>query len=72
MKPNAPGDEMTLQFTAGDVHSFPGGHFIAVIAYSDDGRTVRIADSWDFEGIPEYDLPVGTLANWIATRGYSA
>ena len=58
--------------TAGDVHSFPGGHFIAVIAYSDEGRTVRIADSWDFEGTPEYDLPVGTLANWIATRGYSA
>jgi len=62
----------TVTDTAGDVHSYEGGHYLTVISYSDDGRTVRIADSADTVGTPEYNLPVGTLANWIASRGYSA
>jgi hypothetical protein len=62
----------TVTDTAGDVHSYPGGHYLTVIAYSDGGQTVRIADPADTQGTPEYNLPVGTLANWIASRGYSA
>jgi hypothetical protein len=62
----------TVTDTAGDVHSYPGGHYLTVIAYTDGGQTVRIADPADTEGTPEYNLPVGTLANWIASRGYSA
>jgi Peptidase_C39 like family len=58
--------------TAGEAHSYPGGHYLTVIAYSDGGQTVRIADPADTVGTPEYNLPVGTLANWIATRGYAA
>jgi hypothetical protein len=62
----------TVTDTAGEVHSYEGGHYIAVIAYTNGGSTVRISDSADTVGVPEYDLPVGTLANWIASRGYAA
>ncbi|TDB77822.1 hypothetical protein E1165_02705 [Micromonospora sp. KC723] len=57
--------------TAGGWHSFPGGHYIAVIGYRDSGRLVRIADSAD-PSLPEYWITTADLANWIATRGYSA
>jgi Peptidase_C39 like family len=62
----------TVTDTAGDSHSYQGGHYLTVIAYSDGGQTVQIADPADKVGTPEYKLPVGTLANWIASRGYSA
>ncbi|MEH0823496.1 MULTISPECIES: C39 family peptidase [unclassified Micromonospora] len=57
--------------TAGGWHSFPGGHYIAVVGYKNDGRTVRIADSAD-PNVPTYWISTIDLANWIATRGYSA
>ncbi|MFI9644226.1 C39 family peptidase [Micromonospora sp. NPDC051925] len=57
--------------TDGGWHSFPGGHYIAVVGYQNDGRTVRIADSAD-ASLPAYWVSTTTLANWIATRGYSA
>ncbi|TDC85151.1 hypothetical protein E1193_03485 [Micromonospora sp. KC606] len=57
--------------TAGGWHSFPGGHYIAVVGYRDSGRLVRIADSAD-PNLPEYWMTTVDLANWIATRGYSA
>ncbi|MBY8874797.1 C39 family peptidase [Micromonospora sp. PLK6-60] len=57
--------------TNGGWHSFPGGHYIAVVGYQDNGRTVRIADSAD-PSLPAYWISVTDLANWIATRGYSA
>ncbi|MCI4065208.1 C39 family peptidase [Micromonospora sp. R77] len=57
--------------TDGGWHSFPGGHYIAVVGYSDDGRTVRIADSAD-PSLPAYWISTVELANWMATRGYSA
>ncbi|TDC41663.1 hypothetical protein E1166_10700 [Micromonospora sp. KC213] len=57
--------------TDGGWHSFPGGHYIAVIGYRDSGRLVRIADSAD-PNLPEYWITTVDLANWIATRGYSA
>jgi hypothetical protein len=57
--------------TDGGWHSFPGGHYIAVVGYQDDGRTVRIADSAN-PATPSYWMTTIDLANWMATRGYSA
>ena len=57
---------------AGDPHSYAGGHYLTVTGYSDEGRTVTITDPADRVGSNEYQLPVDKLANWIATRGYSA
>ncbi|MFF4809570.1 C39 family peptidase [Micromonospora chersina] len=57
--------------TDGGWHSFPGGHYIAVVGYKNDGRTVRIADSAN-AALPAYWMSTIDLANWAATRGYSA
>ncbi|GAA3773664.1 hypothetical protein GCM10022379_46210 [Micromonospora maritima] len=57
--------------TNGGWHSFPGGHYIAVVGYKNDGRTLRIADSAD-PSLPSYWVTTIDLANWMATRGYSA
>ncbi|MEU1756923.1 C39 family peptidase [Micromonospora matsumotoense] len=65
---NVAGDVTDLD---GGWHSFPGGHYVAAVGYRDNGRTVRIADSAD-PSLPAYWVSVSTLANWIATRGYSA
>ncbi|SCG72724.1 C39 family peptidase [Micromonospora coxensis] len=61
----------TVTDTDGGWHSFPGGHYVAVVGYRDGGELVRIADSAD-PNLPEYWLSTTDLANWIATRGYSA
>ncbi|MFE2615988.1 C39 family peptidase [Micromonospora chalcea] len=61
----------TATDTNGGWHSFPGGHYVAVIGYKDDGRIVRIADSAD-PSLPSYWLTTIDLAHWIASRGYSA
>lgn len=57
--------------TDGGWHSFPGGHYIAVVGYKNGGRTVRIADSAN-PALPAYWVSTIDLANWAATRGYSA
>ncbi|SIM46001.1 C39 family peptidase [Micromonospora cremea] len=57
--------------TDGGWHSFPGGHYIAVVGYKDNGRTVRIADSAN-PATAAYWKTTADLANWMATRGYSA
>ncbi|MBM0279714.1 C39 family peptidase [Micromonospora tarensis] len=57
--------------TDGGWHSYGGGHYIAVVGYRDNGRTVRIADSANAAD-PSYWVTTIDLANWIATRGYSA
>ncbi|MEV4203113.1 C39 family peptidase [Micromonospora globbae] len=57
--------------TNGGWHSFPGGHYIAVVGYKDDGRTVRVADSAN-PATASYWMTTIELANWMATRGYSA
>ncbi|MGC4875814.1 C39 family peptidase [Micromonospora sp. DT43] len=57
--------------TDGGWHSYGGGHYIAVVGYKDNGRTVRIADSAN-PADPSYWITTIDLANWIATRGYSA
>ncbi|SIN13688.1 C39 family peptidase [Micromonospora cremea] len=55
----------------GAVHSFEGGHYISVVGYRDGGETVKIADSAD-PNMASYWISVDNLADWIATRGYSA
>ncbi|WP_193376572.1 C39 family peptidase [Micromonospora lupini] len=57
--------------TDGGWHSYGGGHYIAVVGYKDNGRTVRIADSAN-PADPSYWITTIDLANWIASRGYSA
>ncbi|MEV7330487.1 C39 family peptidase [Micromonospora sp. NPDC093244] len=57
--------------TNGGWHSYGGGHYIAVVGYRDNGRTVRIADSANAADA-SYWITTIDLANWIATRGYSA
>ncbi|MFF3866393.1 C39 family peptidase [Micromonospora sp. NPDC001898] len=55
----------------GGWHSFPGGHYIAVVGYRNEGRTVRIADSAN-PAASAYWISTTALAHWAATRGYSA
>ncbi|MEU5784445.1 C39 family peptidase [Micromonospora lupini] len=57
--------------TDGGWHSYGGGHYIAVVGYKDNGRTVRVADSAN-PADPSYWITTIDLANWIASRGYSA
>ncbi|WP_433311872.1 C39 family peptidase [Micromonospora chersina] len=61
----------TATDTDGNTHSFEGGHYISVVGYQDDGKTVTIADSAD-PNMASYRISVDNLADWIATRGYSA
>ncbi|TDC40257.1 hypothetical protein E1211_01880 [Micromonospora sp. 15K316] len=57
--------------TDGGWHSFGGGHYIAVVGYRDQGRTVKIADSAN-PAVPSYWITTIDLANWMTSRGYSA
>ncbi|NJP32649.1 C39 family peptidase [Micromonospora thermarum] len=61
----------TATDTDGGWHSFPGGHYIAVVGYKDGGRLVRIADSAS-PAVPSYWMTTIDLATWASTRGYSA
>ncbi len=56
----------------GTSHSYAGGHYLTVVGYSDSGDTVKIADPADANGRGWYMMSTANLANWIATRGYSA
>jgi hypothetical protein len=55
--------------TVGGWHSYPGGHYVTVVGYADEGRTVKIADP---AAGGTYWMTTISLAHWIATRGYSA
>ncbi|MFR9777000.1 C39 family peptidase [Micromonospora sp. MS34] len=55
----------------GIVRSFPG-HYLTVVAYEGDGERVKIADPWQPVGDGTYWMDVEELANWAASRGYSA
>ncbi|MEN3307135.1 MAG: hypothetical protein V7603_3337 [Micromonosporaceae bacterium] len=57
---------------AGIRHDFPGGHYVTIVGYRDEGRTVKIADSSGMYGPGAYWISTINTANWIATRGYSA
>ncbi|MCP3786347.1 C39 family peptidase [Micromonospora sp. A3M-1-15] len=61
----------TATDTDGNTHSFEGGHYISVVGYQDNGKTVTIADSAN-PNTASYRISVDNLADWIATRGYSA
>ena len=56
----------------GNEHSYPGGHYLTVVGYRDDGRTVKIADPYETRGDGTYWMSTDVLADWIASRGYSA
>jgi len=62
----------TATDTDGDTHSYPGGHYLTVVGYREDGRIVQIADPADVVGGGSYEMTVTDLADWIAQRGYSA
>ena len=62
--------------TAWDVdnvpHSYDGGHYLTVVGYRDNGRTVKIADPANVSGDGSYWMTTINLANWAATRGYAS
>jgi hypothetical protein len=58
--------------TDGGWHSYDGGHYLTVVGYRDNGRTVQISDPAFVNGVSSYWMTTIDLANWIATRGYSA
>ncbi|SDZ42385.1 Peptidase_C39 like family protein [Micromonospora pattaloongensis] len=55
---------------AGFWRSFPGGHYVTVVGYSDEGRQVQVADPSGV-GPNTYWMSTITMANWMAGRGYS-
>ncbi|BCB73878.1 C39 family peptidase [Phytohabitans flavus] len=55
----------------GKAHSYEGGHYLTVVGYRDQGRTVQIADPADPANGGTYWMSTISLANWIAERGYS-
>jgi hypothetical protein len=57
---------------AGVWHDFPGGHYVAIVGYKDDGQSVRFADSSGMFGSATYWMSTARAATWIATHGYSA
>lgn len=61
----------TATDVAGGWHSYPGGHYLTVVGYRDAGRTVKIADPAN-AAAGSYWMSVDALADWTATRGYSA
>lgn len=56
----------------GGWHSYPGGHYLTVVGYRDDGRTVKLADPAIPGEDSNYWMTTIDLANWAATRGYSS
>jgi hypothetical protein len=61
----------SAQDSSGGFHEYDGGHYIAVIGYSDNGRSIHIADPAG-EGADTYWMSASTLANWMSSRGYSS
>jgi hypothetical protein len=57
--------------TAGAWHAYDGGHYVTIVGYNDDGRTVKIADPANQNGDGTYWVTTINMANWIATHGYS-
>ncbi|WP_432824760.1 C39 family peptidase [Dactylosporangium sp. CA-092794] len=56
----------------GTYHEFGGGHFVTIVAYRDHGRQVQIADPSGMFGPRTYWMATYPMANWVASRGYSA
>jgi hypothetical protein len=62
----------TVTDTAGEVHSYNGGHYVAITGYTDRGRMLTVTDPADRVGSNEYQVPVRVMADWISSRGYTA
>jgi hypothetical protein len=58
--------------TGGGWHAYDGGHYLTVVGYRDNGRTVQIADPAYVNGVSSYWMTTINLANWMGTRGYSS
>ncbi|HEY0700956.1 MAG TPA: C39 family peptidase [Micromonospora sp.] len=61
----------TTTDTEGVDHSYEGGHYLAVVGYRDGGDLLKISDPAKPDR-SSYWVTVDDLANWMATRGYSA
>jgi hypothetical protein len=61
----------TGQDTSGNTYSFPGGHYITVVGYQANGRTVKIADPAN-PSSASYWMTAANLATWVGTRGYAS
>jgi hypothetical protein len=62
----------TVTDTAGEVHSYLGGHYVTITGYAENGQFVQVTDPADPVASNEYQVPVSVMANWIAARGYAA
>lgn len=62
----------TITDTAGEIHSYNGGHYVTITGYSDGGRTLTVTDPADRIGSNEYQVPLPVMADWISSRGYAA
>ncbi|WP_249713960.1 C39 family peptidase [Rhizomonospora bruguierae] len=56
----------------GVVHDYPGGHYLTIVGYRDNGNQVRIADPAYVNGQASYWMDYSAAAQWTQTRGYSA
>lgn len=54
--------------TAGQTHTYAGGHYLNVVGFGGDIVIVADAAAPD---TPRYEMTTAGLAQWIATRGYS-
>jgi Peptidase_C39 like family len=61
----------TGQDVDGNQHSYPGGHYIAVVGYQDNGRQVKIADPAN-PNSASYWMTASNLADWVGSRGYAS
>ncbi|MET7392075.1 C39 family peptidase [Dactylosporangium sp. NPDC005572] len=57
--------------TNGVSHTFDGGHYVAIVGYTENGQIVKVADSANPSGDGTYWMTTTNIANWIARRGYS-
>jgi len=62
----------TATDSLGGRHAYGGGHYVTVVGYRDQGRTVLIADPADTVADGSYWVTTVALANWMASRGYSS
>ena len=62
----------TVTDNAGARHSYQGGHYLTVVGYENNGKTVKITDPADRVGSNSYKISTTKLAKWVATRGYSS
>lgn len=62
----------TVTDTAGEVHSYNGGHYVTITGYTDQGEFLTVTDPADRVGSNEYQVPLRVMADWISSRGYSA